>query len=179
MSKGIFFKSARHQQRFLATMQQIGKIYGEELDPEYAAALYILTADAGTWQKAREYVSRQGIDIQVMLEEVDFSSGYIVLMKLAGNLFNNQQHLDPLEFLRLDDHNFHLALTALIVRRSCLHVDDFDSPTTKENGEHEEAQAVLPHMIEQDQHPEDGKAHRSERQYALGRIDGLLRGLDR
>src|SRR4051794_40581447 len=131
MPKDIFFKSAEHKQRFLATMQQIGKIDTGKLDPEYAAALYILTADAGTWQKAREHVSRQGIDIQTLLEEVDFSSGYAVLIKLAGNLFNNQQHLDPLEFLRLDNRNFHIALTALILRRSSIHIDDFDYPANE------------------------------------------------
>jgi hypothetical protein len=126
MSRRIFFKTAEHQQRFLRAMQQIGKINAGKLDPEYAAALYILTADAGTWRKASEYVSRHGIDVKTMLDKVDFSSGYIVLIRLAGNLFNNQQHLDPLEFLRLDERNFHLALTALILRRSSFLVDDFD-----------------------------------------------------
>lgn len=128
MPNGVFFKAVEHQQRFLAAMQQIGKIYAGKLDPEYAAALYILTADRGTWQKARAYVSRHGIDIQTLLEEVDFSSGYSVLIKLAGNLFNNQQHLDPLEFLRQDERNFPVALTALILRRSSFHVNDFDAP---------------------------------------------------
>lgn len=124
MSQHIFFKAAEHRQRFLRVMQQIGKIYAGKLDPEYAAALYILTSDAGTWRKASEYVSRHGIDMQTMLEEVDFSSGYSVLIRLAGNLFNNQQHLDPLEFLRLDERNFCLALTSLILRRSSFSVDD-------------------------------------------------------
>ena len=128
MPEAIFFKSDEHKQHFLATMQQLGKIYAGELDPEYAAALYILTADAGTWQKAREYVSSEGIDIQTMLEEIDFSSGHLVLIRLAGNLFNNQEHLDPLEFLRLDERNFHLALTALILRRSSFHMKHFDYP---------------------------------------------------
>lgn len=128
MSNGLFFKSAEHQQCFLAAMRQHGKIDAGKLDPEYAAAFYILTADTGTWRKASEYVSRHGIDMETMLEEVDFSSGYVVLVKLAGNLFNNQQHLDPLEFLRLDERNFHLALTALILRRSSFHVNDFDGP---------------------------------------------------
>ncbi len=132
MAKTIFFKSEEHEQRFLAAIQQIGKVYAGKLDPEYSAALYILTSDTGTWQKAREYVSRDGIDIQAMLEEVDFSSGYVVLVKLAGHLFNNQQHLDPLEFLRLDERNFHLALTALILRRSSFHMNDFNYQATDE-----------------------------------------------
>ena len=140
MAKEIFFKSAGHQQRFFATMQQLGKMYAGKLNPEYAVALSILTADAGTWQKARKYVNHDGIAIQTMLEKEDFSSGYSILIKLAGNLFNNQQHLDPLEFLRLDDHNFYLALTALIVRRMSLHIDNFAAPT--ENNRSIESKAV-------------------------------------
>ncbi len=132
MSNGIFFTSAGHQQRLFAAMQQIGKIDAGKLDPEYAAALYLLTAHTGTWQKAQKYVSRHGIDLQTLLDEVHFSRGYLVLIKLAGNLFNNHQHLDPLEFLRLDEHNFLLALTALIVRRAGLQIADFDALETVE-----------------------------------------------
>ena len=124
MTKDIFFRSVEHKQRLFAAMQQIGKIYAGKLDPEYAAALYILTADAGSWQQASSYVSRHGIDIEALLD-LPHASSEGVLLRLAGNLFNDQQHLDPLEFLRLDDHNFQIALTALILRRSRFYVDDF------------------------------------------------------
>jgi hypothetical protein len=124
MATGIFFKSAAHQQRFLTAMQSIGKVYGGRLDQEYGAALYILTADAGIWRSARAYVERHAIDIEAMLEEVDLSGGSSVLVKLAGNLFNSEQHLDPVELMRLDDSNFQVALSALQVRRASLRVDD-------------------------------------------------------
>jgi hypothetical protein len=128
MPQDYFFTSPEHQQRLLAIMQQCHKIYEGRLDPEYAAAFYLLTADAESWQQARRYVRRYGIDIDALLTEVPLSSGEEVLIKLAGNLFNNQQHLDPLEFLRLDDWNFQLALTALILRRSRLPLADFLAP---------------------------------------------------
>jgi hypothetical protein len=130
--KDIFFKSEEHKQRFLDAIIGLGKVYSGQLDPEYAAALYIFTSDLGTWQMVRRYVSRHGIDIQRLLDEEHFSSSEAVLTKLAGNLFNNQQHLDPLEFLRLDDRNFQIALTALILRRSRFHVNDFDYPAANE-----------------------------------------------
>jgi hypothetical protein len=128
----MFFKSPQHRTRFLSAMQQLGKVEEGKLDPEYASALYLLTSDGGTWQKANTSVSRTGIAISAMLEEVDVSGGYSVLIKLAGNLFNGQMHLDPLEFLRLDEGNFRLALSSLTLRRSSFHLDDF-----KEGQSHE------------------------------------------
>jgi hypothetical protein len=121
----MFFKSDEHKQRFLAVIQQIGKIYDGKLDQEYGAALYILTADADTWEQASNYVNRSGIDFETMLKRVHFSGGYSVLMRLAGNLFNNRMPCNAVELMRLDEDNFTVALTALQVRRSSLHRDDF------------------------------------------------------
>jgi len=120
MAEPIFFTSAAHKGRFIEVVQRLGKTWpeaGGTFDPEYAAALYILTSDAGMWNKAHDYVSSTGIDIEALLQEVHTSGGEGVLIQLAGNLFNNQQHLDPLEFLRLDESNFRVALTAILLRR--------------------------------------------------------------
>jgi hypothetical protein len=114
----MFFTSEPHRQRFTQVMEQIGKVDDGHLDPEYGAAIYILTATRGTWDKAGSYVDREGIDFETMLKEGAFSAGYRVLILLAGNLFNGNQHLDPLECMRLDETNFRVALTALELRRS-------------------------------------------------------------
>lgn len=119
----MFFKSASHTERFISTMMQIGKIDDGAFNPEYAAAIYLLTADAGTWNKASTYVSDEGLDLEGMLKKVDFSSGYTTLMKLAGNLFNGNTHVEPLDFLGLDERNFHVALTALQIRRYGFRLD--------------------------------------------------------
>jgi hypothetical protein len=123
----IFFKSAEHKKRFVEAMRSIGKIYDGKLDEEYASALYILTSSTETWQKASDYVSRAGIDFEAMLEDIDFSGGYSVLIKLASNLFNGNMHLDALELMRLDDRNFKIALAALQVRRAPLPVSELAS----------------------------------------------------
>lgn len=117
MAEENFYKSAEHQQRFLACMLQIGKIDDGKLDPEYASAVYIFSADLAIWNKAKDYIDRDGINIAIMRKEVDFSGGYGVLVQLAGNLFNGEEHIDPLELLRLDEGNFRVALTALKLRR--------------------------------------------------------------
>lgn len=127
MAERIFFTSPEHAQRFLDVMRRIGKIYDGRLDQEYGAAVYVLTSSTGLWQKAQDYVDRSGIDIPAMLKEVDLSSGYRVLVMLAGNLFNDMTHCDAIELMRLDASNFTLALTALQVRRVSLHEQDVDS----------------------------------------------------
>jgi hypothetical protein len=119
-TENTYWKSISHQERFLAAVPRIGKTWperGGQFDTEYAAALYILTADSNTWSKAKDYVDRNGIDFEQMLEEVDFSSGYTRLVKLAWHLFNERGQLLPIELLHLDDKNFRLALEAMKIRR--------------------------------------------------------------
>jgi hypothetical protein len=123
----ISFTSGEHKARFVEIMQRIKKIFNGKFDPEYASALYVLTAHPATWQKAQGYVDRYGIDLPTMLEEVHFSSGYSVLITFAGNLFNNQLHVDPIELLRLDESNFKIALSALKIRRYGLCVSEVSS----------------------------------------------------
>ena len=113
----MVFISPEHRNRFIAAISNIGKIYNGKFDPEYASALFILTAHLGTWKKTRDYVDNHGISFEEILKDIDFSGGYSVLIKLASNLFNGNEHIDPLEFLRLDDANFELAISAIRMRR--------------------------------------------------------------
>jgi hypothetical protein len=118
----IFFVSEEHKKRFLGSLAQIGKIDNGTPDTEYAAALYILTSDLFIWNEVSRYVSRDGISIKGILKKVHLSSGEAVLVKLAGNLFNGNEHIDPLEFMRLDETNFTIALTSLKLRREGWHL---------------------------------------------------------
>jgi hypothetical protein len=117
---GDIFKSAEHRSRFMQIMKQLNKSGGGRFDSEYAAALYILTADAGTWKRASGYVSQSGIRFSTMLNKGYLSSGEAVLVKLAANLFGQNKKVDPVEFMVLDENNFKLALNALQVRRYSL-----------------------------------------------------------
>ena len=121
----VFFTSREHKDGFLTAMQGLRKVYDGKLDPEYGAAVYILTADADTWDKASEYVDRDGIDFEALLAEVDFSGAYSNLIRLAGNLFNGQTACNPVELYRLDDRNFQVAMTAFQIRRLSLPLADF------------------------------------------------------
>ncbi|MBO0777260.1 MAG: hypothetical protein J2P37_00330 [Ktedonobacteraceae bacterium] len=118
MSEGITFKSTDHQQRFFDAMQQIEKIDSGRLDPEYGAAIYVLTADLATWYKAQGYIKRDGILFEEMLQNQDWSGGYRVLIQWAANLFNEHAaSCNPVELMRLDESNFEVALAALKIRR--------------------------------------------------------------
>lgn len=120
----IFFTSTEHRQRFLAALQNQGRGFAGALDPEYTAAFYILTAHLSTWQKASDYIDDEGIDFETLLREIDFSAAYSVLIDLAWNLFNSGCHVDPIEFLRLDEQNFRLAVAAIHLRRYAHRLED-------------------------------------------------------
>ena len=117
------FKSASHKQRWLSAIREMGKYDGDKADPEYGAALFVLTADPETWERTQEYVKRDGIDFDGMLEREDWSGGYQVLIRCAANLFNGTQQVGPVELLRLDESNFILAFAALQVRRYGLRLE--------------------------------------------------------
>ncbi len=122
----IIFKSPEHRTRFLKSMHHLGKIETGWFDPEYGAALYILTAHTSLWQKAQHYISPYGIDIESMLRKVDFSSGYRYLVELAGNLFNGTIQSSPVDWVTLtDEENFKVAISALFLRRERAHINDF------------------------------------------------------
>lgn len=117
MQTTIFFKSEKHRARFLAGIQQLGKVYDGLVDPEYGAVIYLLAGSGDTWEKAQDYISPHSLGLDRMLEEVHLSGGHAILVQLAGNLFNGNLDINPVEFMRLDEPNFQLALGALLMRR--------------------------------------------------------------
>jgi hypothetical protein len=120
----ITFKGKDHQARFLAAVQTYEHVFDGTIDPEYGAALFVLTSDARTWQQAQGYVKRNGIRFAELLEECDWSGGYGVLIRWAANLFNEKAipALGPVELMRLDEGNFAVAVSALHIRRSGLSI---------------------------------------------------------
>jgi hypothetical protein len=122
------FKSEEHKTRFLEAMQSIGKIYDGKLDQEYGAALYLLTSHPSVWNKTRPYVFGDGIDFELILEEVVLSGGEWVVIKWAGNLFGQDQHIDPTELMRLDRDNFEAAINALRLRRDPMRLEELETP---------------------------------------------------
>jgi hypothetical protein len=132
----IFFRSPQHQGRFLTALQQRRKIDANgKIDAEYGAAFYILSSEQATWERASDYIGRDGIDFHQMLEEIDLSHGHKLLVQLAANLFGANTETPEGTFLpitvlpvdlidTLDESNYRVALAALQLRRYGANVKD-------------------------------------------------------
>ncbi len=115
----IPFNSQQHLDRFVNAIKSVGKIYdGNEIDCYYGSALYILSDDELTMEKAESHTSSHGIDFKTMLKEVDFSGAYSVAVNLAYacSIFNGNMSVQFEQFMRLDEHNFQLCIVALQFR---------------------------------------------------------------
>lgn len=115
----VLFNNEKHLSRFLDAIHRNKKVYeGDKIDCYYGSAFYIMADDAWTMEKAAPYISNHGIDFETMLKEVDFSGGYSVVINLAYacSLFNGNMDVNFEQFMRLDENNFQLALTALRFR---------------------------------------------------------------
>lgn len=116
-----FFKGNQHKERFEDAILRTGKHDETKADPEYASALYILTGSV--WNKIDHYVAHDSIDFEAILQDTDFSGGEQVMVLLAANLFNGSERVDPLQFMRLDENNFAIAITAQMIRREGYRID--------------------------------------------------------
>jgi hypothetical protein len=89
------------------------------------------------WESANPYVSSRGIRFEELLNGIDFSHGYQVLIKLAANLFFSRDItrsaiddypeivVSPVELVTvLDEKNFGVAQAAIHLRRHSAYLND-------------------------------------------------------
>lgn len=123
----ITWKDAGHKQRFLATMQEIGKIDSDgSMDTDYGAAVYILTANKHTWDMAKAVVHNHSINFDGLLTGGHLTSGSYIMNYLAANLFNGETPSSPYEISghSLDESNYQTAISAFHIKRYGLRVDE-------------------------------------------------------
>jgi hypothetical protein len=110
-----------HKTTLIDCLKKLDKIYPSgEVDREYLAALYIISATDEMRRKCLPYIDLEimGIDFPTMLEEQDFSSGYSALVRLASNLFNEYSKVTPMDLIRhLSGELFNLAIEAILLRK--------------------------------------------------------------
>ena len=117
MAQEIYFKDKGHVQRFLEALRTYNKAYEDgTIDWCYGAALYIFTADAHTWDITKQWTHEDHIEFREMLGTIDLTAGTDVLLHLAWNLFNNGEFAGPVEFTRLDQWNYKVAMQAIDIR---------------------------------------------------------------
>lgn len=113
----IKFRNTDHQERFDRAAADLGFPFG--LPADWAACLFILTADEWTWKAVVRHVNLEAREIfWTKIRRLDFGRGIEFLMQLAQYLYNGTGKID-LERLweTLDDSNFALAMSAIQVRR--------------------------------------------------------------
>ena len=119
--KAIFYKNQIHRETVIQYLKRLDKINPSgEVDREYLSALYIICSDGEFRYKCLQYIDleERGIDFNSCLSEQDFSSGYYPLVKLASNLFNENNSVTPMELIRtLSGEYWDLALQAICLRK--------------------------------------------------------------
>ncbi len=111
------YLSREHKQDFLENRRNIPEYY--RFNKEFLSVLYLISGNEELKQKIEPYFNGSSgmFDTEKMFEEQDFSAGLSVLAKLAVNLFNANEKINPLQLMILDDENFELAMNAIILRR--------------------------------------------------------------
>ena len=79
------FLSETHFDLFHSVINQLNP--SQRNNPEYQAVAFIVTSNDELYTKMNPYFGANGFNSIDMLEEEDFSSGYRLIAKAAGDLF--------------------------------------------------------------------------------------------
>ena len=110
------FLSASHRSLFFQRLNDL--IPYQQASPEYQAVLFILTSDDELYSKMGPYFSSNGFRSFDLFDEVDFSSGYAKIARVAADLFGQDYEISLSDLVGSLDHElFHTFLQALIIRK--------------------------------------------------------------
>jgi len=109
----MYFINPQHRKNFQELCLRVSKTRYKD----YRAAAYILSLP-GLYQKTLSYFSDDGFNLDKALNQ-DFSSGFVILLNLAGDLFYSRTAGFSLTDAigTLDDDNFRVMLQAITIRR--------------------------------------------------------------
>lgn len=121
------FLSDKHIQNFCEAVSLIPDAIADKgtrrLSSYYGASLFLL-AGLDAWPQLRRFCTGY-IDIDGMLNEVPLSSGEVLVVRLAGNLYNGGFWVGtPLDLVsELDREMSGLCINALLLRRARAYYD--------------------------------------------------------
>jgi len=114
----IEFMHDAHMDRFRTAAAALE--FKGDLPADWAACLFILTADSEIWKLAARYVDLDGhlISWPAMRRKVDGGHEWRILLQLAQNLYGGDCKIDVQDMCYvLDAHNWLLALRAMQLKR--------------------------------------------------------------
>lgn len=127
MKSDVKFRDDSHRARWSAAVQTANAVMeGGRVETDFAASLYILTADPDLYERIRKHVHQHWMDFEEMLR-MGLSAGECVLVALAGNLYNGgfyaERGLSPLDIVtRCDEKSVALAVMALAMRKQTTYI---------------------------------------------------------
>ncbi|HBI6603098.1 TPA: hypothetical protein K8G92_002561 [Listeria monocytogenes] len=119
----MLFRNAEHKKRFQSICKS-GLFPKLEESYEYAAAIFLLSADAFVWSKAKSCVDSQLIHFEaIRIHGVDLD-GYVIF-HMAKELFSGKEHITVSELSDpelINDKLLRLIVNAFLVRRYGINV---------------------------------------------------------
>lgn len=114
----VRFKSNEHQERYYRVAAGLG--FSEGVPSDWAACLYILTMDQGTWEAVAPHVKIRTHEIYwAKIRRIPTGRGHAFLLHLAQYLYNGTGKVElGLLWETLDANNFRLAMSAFQIRRA-------------------------------------------------------------
>lgn len=124
------FLNKEHREAFLEALKLTSSASEDgTISTYFGASLYLLAALPYAYPRMRQFLSRRCIDFPAILDSVSLSSGEVVIISLAGNLYNGSffDRYTPLDIVSCcDDEMVGLACSALLLRKSRLSISDFE-----------------------------------------------------
>lgn len=113
----------------MAILSEVERDELAAIDTDWSAAMWILRCgllarDGRVWR----HVSKQGIDFPAIEREGTFSHGELLLVQVAGSLFNSSLSVDLRDVcILLSDTWFETVLTAMQIRSGTMVVENAKS----------------------------------------------------
>lgn len=120
LNNKIGFLSPEHKSDYIDALEITGAVGPDNgISSYFGASLYLLTGLRGAWSRLKRYIGCSFIDHGAALDDLRLSRGEVLIVRLAGNLYNGGFWEDsPWDLIsELDAETFGLSLEALRLRK--------------------------------------------------------------
>ncbi len=136
----MIFTDARHAEEWAEAIDRAGAHRDNDtVNAYFGASLFIITGIPGLYNRVKQHIHHNWLDIESMLH-MELSSGENILVALAGNFYNGGffEGYTPSDIVAYCDADMvELAARAMKLRKQTLNINtifDIKAETTKNNG---------------------------------------------